>query len=99
MRIAHHTRIGGTTGEVFVDKILYHKAAKLFADIKYKVWKSMVNGSSTRVVETIEVTTPGLLFTTSGTCIIPCFHGNAYHFVTFVMQHESRNGTVDTTTH
>ena len=42
MRIAKHTWIGCAAGKIFFNKIVDHKTTKLFADIKNKMSKAML---------------------------------------------------------
>src|SRR5450631_3233817 len=99
MRIAHHTGVGGTARQVFVHEVLDDEPAELIPDIQHKMGKPMLYRRHTRVVKTVQVAAPGLFFGRARTRVIPCFHGDAYYFIALIVQHESRNGTIDTTTH
>src|SRR6266487_6659056 len=99
MCIAKHTRIGGATSKIFFHKIVDHEISKLFANIKNEVGKAMLNSSHAGIIETIEVAAAGFFFASATTAIIPCFHGDAYHFITLVIEHESSDSTVNTATH
>src|SRR3954447_6825272 len=99
MSITHYTRVGSSTGEIFVDKIFNNKSTKLFPYIQYKMRKTVMHSSSTCIVETIKVTASSFFFTASCTGIIPGFHGNTDHLIPFVVQHQSCNSTIYTAAH
>ncbi len=61
----------------------------------------MLNRCHACIVETIYVATAGFFLAGTATAcgIIPCFHGDAHHLITLMVQHECRNGTINTATH
>src|ERR1700730_2362658 len=63
------------------------------------MWKSMLNRGHSRIVETIQVAAAGFFLTASAGSIIPGFHSDADYFVTFIIKHKRRDGTVRTPTH
>src|SRR6266496_2721018 len=99
MCITKDARIGCATSKIFFHKIVDHKITELFTDIKNEMSKSMLNSSHAGIIETIEVAAAGFLFASAATAIIPCFHGDAYHFIALVIEHESSDSTINTTTH
>jgi len=68
-------------------------------DIQYEMREPMLYGCHPRIVETVQVTAARLFFRSACTGIIPCLHRDTHHFIPLVVQHESRNGTVNTATH
>jgi hypothetical protein len=99
MRIAHHAWIGGAAGQVFLNKIFDHEIPEFFPDIQYKMRETMVYGSGASVIEGVQVAATRLFFTPASGGIIPCFHGNAHHFIPFMVKHERGYGTVYTPAH
>src|SRR5688572_6487984 len=61
--------------------------------------EAMLHGGHARVIETVEVTAACFFFATAAARIVPGFHGDTYHLISFFMKHEGGNGTVYTTTH
>src|SRR5687768_10808045 len=61
--------------------------------------EAMLHGGHARVIETVEITAACFFFATAAARIVPGFHSDTYHLVSFIMKHEGGNGTVYTTTH
>ena len=99
MRIAKHTGIGRPPCQVFIDEVFDDKIPELLPDIQHKMRESMLDRRHPRVIETIQVAATRLLFRSPRTRIIPCLHRDAYDFITLIMQHQRRNGTVNTAAH
>ena len=89
MGIAHYAGIGRSSCKVFFYKIVYHKIAKLFSYIQYKMRKPVLHSGKAGIVKTINIAATGFFFGCSYAAagIIPGFHGNAHYFIPFVMQH------------
>ena len=99
VRITHHTRVWGTTSQIFLYKILYYKVSKLIAYIQYKMWESIVYSRLTGIVEAINIAATCFFATGITSGIIPGFHCNPNHFIPLIVQHQRRNGTINTATH
>ncbi len=99
MGIAQHAGIGRAAGKVFVHKIVDHRIPEFFADIEHKMRKAMLYGGHAGIIKTIQVAAAGFFFGASATCVVPCFHGNAHHFIAFIVEHEGSNGTINTAAH
>src|SRR5258708_32094468 len=99
MRVAQHARIGSAAGKIFVYEILDHKVAKLLANVQHKMREPMLHRSHPGIIKTIQVATSCFFLRGACTRIIPSLHGDTHHFVTLVMQHQRRDGTIDTAAH
>ena len=99
MRITEYTGVGGAAGQVFFYKILDHKITKFFPYVEYIMCKAMLHRCLPRIVEGIKITTACFFLAVTAGHIVPCFHGDADHFVAFGIEHQGCNGTVDTAAH
>src|SRR5574343_576349 len=96
MRITHYTWIRRSSGKVFFYKVFYDKIAKFIPYIWYEMWEAMVYSRLPGIIERINITTSCFFGTGSAAGIIPCFHGDSNHFITFMVQHKCSNGTINT---
>ena len=99
MCVAKYTGVRCAAGKIFVHKILNDKAAKFFPYIKNIMGKTMFYCRLPGIVKTVHIAAACFFFTATTGRIVPCFHGNAYHFIPFIMQHQGGNGTVNTAAH
>src|SRR5690349_18722563 len=99
MGIAKHAGIGSASCYVFVNEVLDNEITKLLADVKNIVSKTMFHGCLAGIIETVDIATSCLFFTASAGGIVPGFHGNPYHLIPFIIEHQGSNGTVDTPAH
>src|SRR4030095_2485376 len=99
MSIAKYTGIGRAAGQVFINKILYHKRSEFITDIQDIMRKTMLHSSHAGVVEGIKIAATCFFFRTAAGSVIPGFHGNTYHLIALLVEHEGCYGTVDTATH
>src|ERR1700676_672512 len=99
MCITHHTGIGRAACEILFYEIVNDGRTKFIPYIQYKMRKPMLNGCCTGIVEAVQVTASGFFFGRTGAGVVPGLHGNAYHFISLIMEHECSNGTVNTPTH
>ena len=99
MGIAKHTRVRRSTCQVFIYKILHYKWSEFFSYVQNKMWKAMLHCRHPGIIKTIQVATTRFFFTPAAGGIIPCFHSNAYYFISLFMKHQCRNGTINTAAH
>src|SRR5688572_32657369 len=99
MGIAKHTRVRCSSREIFVNKIVNDKITKLVFDVEDIMCEAMLHSGHAGIVKAVQVAAIGFFFTTAAGSIVPGFHGDAYHFVAFIMEHEGGDGTVNTATH
>jgi hypothetical protein len=59
----------------------------------------MVYGCLSGIIKRINITAARFFGTGAAAGIIPGFHGNTHHLVSFMMQHKSYHGTVNTAAH
>src|SRR4051812_34270382 len=99
MRITHHAGIGRSPGEIFINKVVDDEITEFFPYIQNEMRKSVLHCSHAGVIETIQVTASCFFFAATAGSVVPGFHGDAHHFISLIVEHESSNGTIDTTTH
>ncbi len=99
MCIAKDTGIWCAACQVFVNKILNNKPAKFLPDIKNIMRKSMLHGSLSCIVEAVHVAAACFFLAATAGGVVPCLHGDAHHFITFIIEHQGGNGTVNTAAH
>src|SRR5574338_354649 len=93
MCIAEHTWIRCPAGKIFLYKIIDHKTAEFIPYIENVMRKSMLYRCHAGIIEAIHIAATRFFFTTAAAGIVPCFHGDTHHFITFIMKHESSDGT------
>ena len=97
--IAEHTRVRRTASNVFFYKIIDDKIAKFIPDVDDEMVKPHAHRNFAGIVDGVQAATARFFFGTSRIGIIPGFHGDANHFISFFMEQHGSNGTVDATTH
>lgn len=97
--IAQDTGIGRTPRQVFLDKIIDDVIAKFVPDINNKMVKPHIDRHLPSIIYGVEAAAARFFFGTAGVGIVPGFHGNAYHFVPFLVKHHGGNGTVNPARH
>ncbi len=99
MCIAKHTGIWRPPRQVFIHKVVDDKVPELLPDIQYKMRESMLDCRHPRVIKTVQVAAPCFLLRRPRARIVPCLHGDPYDFIPLIVEHQRRNGTVDTAAH
>lgn len=99
MCITEHAGIGSAASKIFVHKIVDHKITKLFADIKNIMGKAVLDSGLAGIIKTINIAAAGFFLTATTAAVIPGLHGYSHNFITLIIEHEGRNGTVNTAAH
>src|SRR4030095_6739161 len=99
MGIAEYTGIRCPARQVFINKVVNYKPTEFFPDIENKMWKSVLHGGHPGIIKAVYITAAGFFFASTAGSVVPRFHGNANHFIAFIVEHQSSNGTVNTAAH
>ncbi len=99
MGITEHTWIRCSPFKVFIYKVTDDIVIELFPDIEHIVGKSEAYGQVSRIIYGIKAATTCFLARVPGRWILPGFHGNAHHLITFLYQHHGRHAAVQAAAH